>query len=833
MAFVRALDHLSPDELSTIGGKARVCATLRRAGLDVPDGFVVHCEPDSLPTASVAEALTRLGSGSFAVRSSAADEDGAQHSFAGVHATFLNVPTDDVVALAHRCLVSMHSEEARTYRVSRSLPPARGAQTVLVQRMVDARAAGVAFTVDPVRPGTEEMIITASWGSGEGVVEGLVEPDEIRVARATQSVTARYIGSKACRVESRGAIRHRVATSADDQARICLDAARIAALSTLLLRIEALLGGPQDVEWCHDDERFWIVQSRPVTGRAARADDAGIEWSRTNLREVLPDLTSPQSLELLTRLVDQAMRDYFGGLFAPEESLGPVIKCIGGRAYFNLSQFRHLARLSLIPPGVFLKGLGHADAIRPADMKLSLPPLRDFVRNLPTLGRLLADQALLGWRSRRTFAHAQRYLHDLGKTDMVDRSDEQLAALLDDAYENTREPLRSAYTSGSFLHWQRLLELLCARVGYPADVLLNAQLAVGEKTVSSRQAFEMLRIAHIGRADARVREYFSQQAANDPEFRAWGRALRGSLFKREVRAFLDDFGHRGPLESDWSLPRYREDPTPILFALGQLILAPDTPRPEDIDQRLNDEAKRVWGEFREAVPAPWREVALPFAAWVIRQMKWMYVFRERNRFEMVRMIEPIREVSKVLAKRFVQRGWLDREDDYFSLTVADVKQAIRGRGADMRAVAKRRNDEQARWARLDMPLLLAESDVEAVLAGATEPDIDAGGVRRLRGACTSPGKAEGEVVVLRDPRDFARMRPGAVIVAPAIDPSWTPLFTLAAGVVVEIGGVLSHASTIAREYGLPVLANCRDATRLLRDGERVRLDATAGIVERL
>lgn len=836
MSFVRALDDLSPEELSTIGPKARVCATLRRAGFPVPDGFVVHCEPHHVPAAAMADALRRLGGEPVAVRSSAVDEDGARHSFAGVHATFLNVPASEVADMVASSLASTNSAEARAYRASRGLPDARGPQSVLVQRMIDARVSGVAFTVDPLRPAGEEMIITASWGSGETVVEGLVEADEIRVHRGTRAIHSQFVGSKACRMVSRGTVRHRVATSAEDQTRISLDAARVAELATLLLRIETIQGGPQDVEWCLDGERFWVLQSRPVTVRAGHAAAKGdIEWSRTNVREVLPDLPSPQSLDLVTRLVNQAIRDYFGELLGPEESLGPVIKSIGGRGYFNLSQFRYLARASLVPPGIFMRALGHADGLRPDDSRVTLPPLRQLAHNLPTLARIVVDRSLLGWKSKRMFAAGQRYLHDLRRVPMEDRSDEQLLAIMDDFFENSQEPLRTAFTSGSFLQGQLLLEALCRRLDFDADTLLGSQLAVGEKTVSSKQAFEMLRLAHLGRADERVRAYFAEQPASDPEFRAWGRVLRGTLFKREVRGFLDDFGHRGLHELDWSLPRYREDPTPILFTLGQLVLAPNTPRPEDVERRLTDEARRVWDSFREAVPPRWREILLPLVGWVIRQMKQMYIFRERNKFEMVKVVEPLRELSRTMAKRFVQRGWLYREADYFLLTFDDVKRAVRtpaDRSA-LHALVAERTAEQSRWAKLDMPLLLADSDVRAVLAGASEPAIDSGGVRTMRGTCMSPGCAEGEVVVMRDPREFARMKPGAIIVAPATDPSWIPLFTLAAGVVVEIGGVLSHAAIVAREYGLPVLANCRDATHLLADGERVRVDATKGIVQRL
>ncbi len=145
---------------------------------------------------------------------------------------------------------------------------------------------------------------------------------------------------------------------------------------------------------------------------------------------------------------------------------------------------------------------------------------------------------------------------------------------------------------------------------------------------------------------------------------------------------------------------------------------------------------------------------------------------------------------------------------------------------------ERRKAERRLWERLEMPLLMRESELPGLLARAGQTPAEPGsGV--FQGQCLSPGRAEGEVVVLHEPSEFAGMKHGAILVAPATDPSWTPLFTLAAGVIVEVGGVLSHAATVAREYGLPAVANVKDATRLLRNGERVCLDATAGLVTRV
>ena len=183
-----------------------------------------------------------------------------------------------------------------------------------------------------------------------------------------------------------------------------------------------------------------------------------------------------------------------------------------------------------------------------------------------------------------------------------------------------------------------------------------------------------------------------------------------------------------------------------------------------------------------------------------------------------------------MADRFVERGWIDRRDDYFLLRLDEVHAAIRAplTAGALRTIVAERARTLADERTLAMPMLMRESDLPALLRHRQIEAVQTADL--LVGLCVSSGRIEAPVVVMRDPQEYASMIAGAILVAPATDPSWTPLFTLASGIIVEVGGMLSHASTIAREYGLPALANVKDATRILKTGDRVRLDATAGRV---
>jgi pyruvate,water dikinase len=224
---------------------------------------------------------------------------------------------------------------------------------------------------------------------------------------------------------------------------------------------------------------------------------------------------------------------------------------------------------------------------------------------------------------------------------------------------------------------------------------------------------------------------------------------------------------------------------------------------------------------------------------LLKRAKRMYVWRELCRSEMMRPTSAIRHWLLTMADRFVERGLIEYRDDFFFLTRGEIAAGLAQpeAAARFRSIVAARKAEIQMWRQLEMPLLMRESELPALIERrANKDDLVLAGTsvveeqQLMRGLCVSAGYAEGEVLVMRDPAEFARMKRGAILVAPATDPAWTPLFTLASGIIIEVGGTLSHASTVAREYGLPALANLKDATRILKDGDRVQLDATGGTV---
>ena len=824
------LDAITPGDQARVGGKAFNCARLKQAGFPVPDGLVIPSDATDVAIRLLAGDpwLDTMPAGTlFAVRSSGIGEDSAGHSFAGIHETHLNVERNQLVEAVLACRRSAMSDQARAYRRVRHLDEEEVRIAVLVQRMVPAVTSGVAFTINPIT-GADELVINAGRGLGEALVSGQIDPDEFRLSKRDGTVLSARPGS---------------AGNATPGAPT-LSASQLVTLGALLADIERHDGSPQDVEWCHDGAQFWIVQSRPVTtGGANRQSNpqsdpqpatrnpqsSEVEWTRANLAEVLPDQLSPQALGVYVDLLDRGERRFFGRLMAPESELGPIVKAFHGRMYFNLSQLRHVTRIVGARPADMLRSLGHSEEIHPDDEIASRPPLRDFLRALPDVLRL----ALNDMRAERIFrehrAHTEDILARLAAVDPAVLPDREICETFEWWLDEAPKTLKAVFVMSGVQFREEFLCKAASAARFPYDRLVYPQLAAGQRSVSTQQAIDLVALADVARHEAVTMRYLQ---ANDGAFADFHGALAGTMFLDRFEHFLERYGHRGHYESDWALPRLHEEPAPALFAIRAHLQG----KPQDskaMAERHEAEAAAAWRAFEARLTTWQRWTLLPRVRATVRRLKKQYVWREQVRSDLTRVVSRIRAWHLVLAHRFVARGWIDQRDDYFLLEIAEVKRAAdeAAAGPGLRDIAARRAAQLARERDLQMPMLMRESDLPALIRAGHG---DTGGdLAELTGLCVSPGSVEAEVVVMRGPSEFETMKRGAILVAPATDPSWTPLFTLASGVIVEVGGMLSHASTIAREYGLPALANVRNATRILRTGDRVHLDASGGRVRRL
>jgi pyruvate,water dikinase len=827
MTLVQPFAAAAATDVQQAGGKGATLARLFQDGLPIPPGCIVttpaltmYLEALGLPAGCpAAEARQRVLAGEppvtmrealravlqqldpspsgWAVRSSAVAEDSASASFAGVYESFLEVREPDLWPSIQACWASWWSAPALAYRQRLGGPPALPQMAVVLQAMVPARCAGVAFTAEPVHGDRTRMVINAAPGLGVAVVSGVVEPEQYTLAKAPEM---RLLETRLLQP--------------GPPPLLPPDAA--IALGQLLQRIEQLCGSPQDVEWAWDGTRCWIVQSRPITtlpGGSAR--DADLVWSNTNLKDVMPGLVSPFTWSLMRPQLEAAMREQYARVGYTVPDGYPIIRRFWGRPYFNLSLFQEAAyTLYGTPPEQQVAQLGGATVW---GFTPSAPP--SLWQRLRWVGNILRFSTV-ATRARKAAPASFTMVEQRWREELLHAPQLERAALLNklETFPTVTRPfllqhlLLTMAMSGNF----SLLRGLVARWLPQAATGLVAELVTGLGNVSSAEhSYRLWELSRLARQSPQVMDFLQRRG-----WQYWQKALADTPFLHAWQTFLETFGHRCLYEVEMANPRWREQPD-YLF---EVLAAYATLEPEAAPFDPQQQARRRQAAEAEARRHLTSRQRLLFRT-VLRRAQEFSRLRENSKSHLVRLIDVGRCMALTAARFLVDDGVLSAPEAVFLLEIDEVKAALRGEISPpelTRLIAQRRLERQ-RYAALQPPEVVL-GDRPCYAQAPAEPGT------ALRGLPSSPGRVAGTARVLRTPQEGPRLQPGEILVAPSTDPGWTPLFLLAAGLVVETGGYLSHGAIVAREYGIPAVLNVPLATRRIPDGRTIVLDGGEGTV---
>ena len=825
MTYIQPFTAAPATDVVQAGGKGAALARLAQAGFPIPAGGVItapallaylnvlELPADSAPhtvqqrlrtgtpwpafQAELQRFLSHLGPAphGWAVRSSAAAEDSATASFAGVYESILETPERDLWPAIQTCWASWWSARALAYRqrFAASAPHL----AVVLQHMVPARCAGVAFTVEPLTDDHTRMVINAAPGLGVTVVSGVVQPEQYVLGK-----------TPTLHLQERRLLR-------PDHPPL-LPADVILTLGELLQRIEAFCGSPQDVEWAWDGRQCWIVQSRPITTLASAAGPAAdIVWGNANLKDVIPGLVSPFTWSLMQPQLDTAARTQYtlmGHHVAPEV---PIIRRIWGRPYFNISVFHEAAyTLYGATPEQQVAQLGGArvQGFTPAGEPSRWQRFRWF-RNALRISRLTerARQAAPASFARMT----QLWHEELQQVPQLDRP-----ALLQklEAFAAITQPfllqhlLLTSAMSGNFSYLRLLVERWLPQA--PAGLVAELVTGLGEMS-SAEHSYQLWELSRLARQSPQVMAFLQQRL-----WHTWGEALANTPFGQAWQRFLEAYGHRSLYEVEMANPRWREQPD-YLFEVIAAYAA--------LDQEAAPFAPQVQAQRRQnAEQQALRQLSFWKRGWfrtVLRRTQEFSRLRENSKSHLVRLIDIGRCMTLAAARFLVEDGALVDPASIFLLEGEEVGAALH-QTLSPPEIAQRlsqRRLERQRYAALQAPeVFIGDRPVyEQPLAGQG---------RVLRGLPSSPGRVTGIARVLRSPQEGTRLHAGEILVTPSTDPGWTPLFLLAAGLVMETGGYLSHGAIVAREYGIPAVLNIPMATQHIPDGSPITLDGGEGTV---
>ncbi|MBK8046553.1 MAG: phosphoenolpyruvate synthase [Anaerolineales bacterium] len=776
---------------------------------------------------ALAQAMARLGDDRilYAVRSSALDEDASGQSFAGQLESVLNAPAADVVQRIVDVWRSGFTARVYAYRQEHGLRLPPPAPAVIVQRMMRATCAGVAFSADPVSGRRAMVVVAAVPGLGEKLVSGAVDADVYHVDR-------------------QGAI---ILSQPVDIGSPVLSPAQVRAVAALARRAEAHAGRPQDIEWASENGQVHLLQSRPITTLANRADPDGAEilWDNSNIVESYGGVTTPLTYTFARRAYAEVYRQFCTVLGVPAATIAGnavvfdhMIGLIQGRIYYNLiNWYRVLAML----PGFrtnrrFMEQMMGVKEGLPEALVEELANAttaernRDRIRLVRSVAGLIHSYQTLAKRKTEFYARLDRTLGDRRPDLSLLRADELVAY-----YRRLEQELLTQWDAPlindffAMLFYGLLRRLTGAWCGDTDGSLQNDLLAGEGEMVSAEPAERIRLLAAAATEDPAFVELLNYgaspaiQAAFDEQ----------PLFAGRFFAYLDKFGDRCAGELKLESLTLHDDPLPLLRAAGRLAAAGElaaTPNETAAQIRIAAENRVDKALSR----APWRKW---FFHWILAQARLCVRDRENLRFQRTRVFGRARQIFVELGNRLAAVAAIQTPRDIFYLEIDEIFGFVEGTATcvDLKGLVALRKVEFERYANSAPPADRFVTRGMVNQGNAFQNDAPTGALEETgdvrRGIGCGPGLARGRVRIIGNPL-HAQLEPGEIIVAPHTDPSWILILPAAAGLVVERGSLLSHAAIVARELGIPTVVGMAGATSWLRDGDWVEIDGGSGLVQR-
>lgn len=764
-------------------GKLRVESEKLRAALN-------ELELPAAVAEEVCVQLNRFPAGqAFSVRSSSTMEDLAGAAFAGQHETYLNCSgVTHILAKIKACYLSLWFDRAIAYRQQQGFDHALAAMSVVIQQMVPCEVAGVGFSINPVNGDLGELIVDANFGLGESVVSGEGEVDHFTIDRATRAIRTARIAEKSRKIVAVAGGTEEVLLAPTEGARPCLSEDQLAQLTGLLLRIEASYRFPQDIEWGFAGGELYLLQSRPITTIPPR-------WTRDESTERFPNVITPLTWEFVESGFHRSLNHSFQLMGFPRFH-GKWFGMHGHYIYGNQNAVELYGRRAPF----LVRNL--------EELRATLPQLREefqWVQELPvtwardldhyliSLGKFMSEP-LAGLSLREVWAYV-RAVNELG-------ADYFLPNIAISITHSTLYRL---------LH--RLLEMACGPEA--ARSLFDRLIAYCEtKTgVINKELFEL---AALIRARPALEQILQEHASRE--------VLERQLLARfpEVNTrfekFLRDHGHR-EVDFDAYSPTWLELPWVVLDNVRMILQTPMTPVPAARERELKIRMQSAELELFQTLPADLHF----FFAEILRLARVYTSLDDLEHYQTTRLTLPLRRGLRELGGRLVRLGVLAEPLDVFFAHGEQVTRAIeQADEPGWQALAEAVRRQKAAWlqARARPPeWVLGEHHAPAAADGDS-----------LAGLAGSAGTAEGPVFLVLGPDDFAKFPKGAVLVARATNPTWTPLFYSAAAVVTESGGPLSHGAVTAREMRIPAVMAVKASLSRLKNGQWVRVDGSLGRV---
>lgn len=771
---------------------------------------------------AVTHYLSRYGEEhAYAVRSSATAEDLPHASFAGQQDTYLNIiGTEAVLQHISKCWASLFTDRAVIYRMQNGFDHSEVYLSVIVQRMVFPQASGILFTADPMTSNRKLLSIDASFGLGEALVSGLVSADcykvqdEVIVDKRIAAKTLANYGRQEGGTETR--------SIAPDQQKIqTLTEQQILRLARIGRQIEAYFGRPQDIEWCLADDVFYIVQSRPITTLypiPEASDQENRVYISVGHQQMMTDPMKPLGLSFFLLTTPAPMRKAGGRLFV---DVTHHLASPNSREFLLNSMEQHDplmkdALMTIIDRGDFIKSLpDDKKEASPIKSSNAMPPAGapPQFENKPTIVNDLIQ------RSQTSIEELKHNIETKSGTDLFDfilEDIQQLRKILFDPQSSA--VFMAAMNASSWIN-EKMNEWLGEKNA--ADTLSQSV----PHNITSEMGLALLDVADAIRPYPEVIDYL-QQVKHDDFLDELATFDGGREAQDAIRDFLNKYGMRCAGEIDITRTRWSEKPTTLIpLIMGNIKNFEPNASHRKFEQGRQEALNKEQELLERLSRLPDGEQKAAETKRMIDLIRNFIGYREYPKYGMVNRYFVYKQALLKEAEQLVEAGVIhDREDIYY-LSFEELHDVVRTNTLDYRMINKRK-DEYKLYEKLTPPRVIT-SDGEIIVGEYKRENIPA---EAIVGLPVSSGVIEGRARVILNMED-ADLEEGDILITAFTDPSWTPLFVSIKGLITEVGGLMTHGAVIAREYGLPAVVGVENATKRIKDGQRIRVNGTEGYVE--
>ncbi|MGP4108494.1 phosphoenolpyruvate synthase [Virgibacillus sp. L01] len=825
VGYQKALEHnetfqslLGQLTMLNVGDRDQICEIsmkIRKTIMDV--------DIPSDVTDAVAHYLSQFGDEhAYAVRSSATAEDLPHASFAGQQDTYLNITgRKSILQHIRKCWASLFTDRAMIYRMQNGFDHRQVYLSVIIQRMAFPQASGILFTADPITSNRKLLSIDASFGLGEALVSGLVSADCYKVQ--DDKIVDKMIVAKKLAIYGRkegGTKTQQI--EPDQQKTQTLTNQQILQLARIGRQIEAYFGSPQDIEWCLVDDTFYIVQSRPITTLFPIPESGETQENHVYIsvghQQMMTDPMKPLGLSFFLLTTPAPMHKAGGRLFVDVTHM-LASPDNGGNLLATLGQSDPLlkdALMNVIKRGDFIKSASddkkEQSPIKSNKSKSSAD-IQAQIENDPTIGSDLIK------RSQTSIEALKQNIYTKSGPVLFDFIQEDIQELKKILFDPQSSRVINTAMDASLWINENMNKWLGEKNA--ADTLSQSV----PNNITSEMGMALLDVADVIRPYPEVINYL-QHAKEDSFLDKLVKFDGGQETRSAIIAYLNKYGMRCVGEIDITKTRWSEKP----IALVPLILSNIKNFEPNASNRKFEQGRQEALQKEQDLLG--RLKKLPSGEQKAKETKQMIDlirnysgFREYPKYGMITRYFVYKQAILKEVEQLVQANIIHDKEDIYYLTFEELREVVRTNKLDYPIISERKEAYKS-YEKLTPPRVIT-SDGEIIAGNYKRENRPPGAIAGLP---VSSGVVEGRARVILKMED-ANLEDGDILITTFTDPSWTPLFVSIKGLVTEVGGLMTHGAVIAREYGLPAIVGAENATKLIKDGQRIRVHGTEGYIE--